>query len=379
MGAASDEDGRNRDEALASRQAIPPGSCTAEGPIEKRREGAMQVYAAMEQRMGLADVAAHARRAESLGYDGLNVPDAVHDGLLIAHAALSATERLKVATSVLVCFPRSPMVVAVAAWDLQSASHGRFELGLGSQVRGNIVGRYSTSWAPPIPRMREYVQSLRAIFASFQDGERLRFEGEHYQFTKMQPFFNPGPIDCGKPPIYLGAVGPKMTALAGEVADGHMSHPTHSAPKVLEELALPALERGAARVGRKAQDLERMAAGMVSTGRDTAAVERERAKNRELLGFLYSTPSYWPALEIYGRREVGERLHAMTREGRWAEMAGLIDDELLEAVIPSGTYDEIADRLRERNRGLATQITFPMPQDPADDARVAEVIAALRV
>ncbi len=339
----------------------------------------MQVYAAMEQRMGLADVAAHAQRAESLGYDGLNVPDAVHDGLLVAHEALRATEHLKVATSVLVCFPRSPMVVAVAAWDLQSVSRGRFELGLGSQVRGNIVGRYSTPWTSPIPRMREYVQSLRAIFASFQQGAPLRFEGEHYQFTKMQPFFNPGPIDYPQPPIYLGAVGPAMTALAGEVADGHMSHPTHSAPRVLEQLALPALERGAARAGRKAQDLERMAAGMVSTGRDEPAVERERKKNRELLGFLYSTPSYWPALEIYGCNEIGEQLHAMAREGRWAEMPGLVDDDLLETMIPSGTYDEIADRLRERNRGLATQITFPMPEDPDDDGRVAEVIAALRV
>ncbi|MCP4035542.1 MAG: TIGR03617 family F420-dependent LLM class oxidoreductase, partial [bacterium] len=293
--------------------------------------------------------------------------------------ALRATEHLKVATSVLVCFPRSPMVVAVAVWDLQSVSRGRFELGLGSQVRGNIVGRYSTPWTSPIPRMREYVQSLRAIFASFQQGAPLRFEGEHYQFTKMQPFFNPGPIDYPQPPIYLGAVGPAMTALAGEVADGHMSHPTHSAPRVLEQLALPALERGAARAGRKAQDLERMAAGMVSTGRDEPAVERERKKNRELLGFLYSTPSYWPALEIYGCNEIGEQLHAMAREGRWAEMPGLVDDDLLETMIPSGTYDEIADRLRERNRGLATQITFPMPEDPDDDGRVAEVIAALRV
>jgi len=338
----------------------------------------MQVYAAMEQRMALSEVAAHAQRAESLGYDGLNVPDAVHDGLLVAHEALRATRRLKVATSVLVAFPRSPMTVAVAAWDLQSVSHGRFELGLGSQVRGNIVGRYSTPWTSPVPRMREYVQSLRAIFASFQHGAPLRFEGEHYQFTRMQPFFNPGPIEHPEPPIYLGAVGPAMTALAGEVADGHMSHPTHSAPRVFEELARPALERGAARAGGEIKDMQRMAACMLSTGRDEAAVEGERKKNRELLGFLYSTPSYWPALEIYGCREIGEQLQAMTREGRWADMVGLIDDELLETMIPSGSYDEIADRLLERNRGLATQITFPMPEDPADDPRVADVIDALR-
>ena len=338
----------------------------------------MQVYASMEQRVTLSETAAHAQRAEALGYDGLNVPDAVHDGLLIAHEALRSTTRLRVATSVLVVFPRSPMIVAVASWDLQSTSLGRFELGLGTQVRGNIVGRYSTPWVSPVPRMREYVQSLRAIFASFQEGVPLRFEGEHYQFTKMQPFFNPGPIAHPKIPIYLGAVGPVMTALAGEVADGHMSHPTHSAPRVLEELALPALERGAAKAGRKVSDVERMAAGMVSTGKDADAVAVRREKNRELLGFLYSTPAYWPALEIFGCREVGEQLNAMTRDGKWAEMPGLIDDELLENIIPSGTYDEIADILLERNKGLATQITFPMPQDPAEDGRTAEVIKALR-
>lgn len=338
----------------------------------------MQVYASMEQRVSLLQTAAHAQRAESLGYDGLNVPDAVHDGLLIAHEALRSTTQLRVATSVLVVFPRSPMIVAVASWDLQSSSRGRFELGLGTQVRGNIIGRYSTPWTSPVPRMREYVQSLRAIFASFQEGAPLNFEGEHYRFTKMQPFFNPGPIEHPKIPIYLGAVGPVMTALAGEVADGHMSHPTHSAPRVLEELALPALEKGAARAGRKLDSLERMAAGMVSTGKDADAVAVQREKNRELLGFLYSTPAYWPALEIFGRREIGERLHAMTREGKWAEMPRLIDDELLEEIIPSGTYDEIADILIARNRGLATQITFPMPDDPAEDGRTAEVIAALR-
>ena len=132
------------------------------------------------------------------------------------------------------------------------------------------------------------------------------------------------------------------------------------------------------RSDRKADDLVRMAAGMVSTGKDEDEVAKRRETNRELLGFLYSTPAYWPALEIFGWKSIGEQLHNMTREGRWSEMPGLIDDELLETMIPSGTYDEIADRLLERNRGLATHITFPMPDDPADDSRVREVIAALK-
>ena len=162
----------------------------------------MEVWAPMDQRMTLAQVSDHARRAEALGYHGLNVPDAVHDGLLLAQAALAATERLRVATSVLVAFPRSPMNVAHAAWDLQSVSGGRFELGLGSQVKGNIVGRYSTPWSAPVPRMREYIGALRAIFECWQSGTPLHFEGDHYRFTRMQPFFDPGPLECRAIPIW---------------------------------------------------------------------------------------------------------------------------------------------------------------------------------
>src|SRR5262249_31717285 len=155
------------------------------------------------------EVEAHARRVEALGYDGLCVPDAVHDGLLLSQAALRVTTKLRARTSVLVSFPRSPMLVAIAAWDLQAVSGGRLELGLGRQVRGNIVGRYSTPWSAPVPRMREYANSLRAIFAAFQGGGALDFQGAHYRFTRLQPFFNPGPIEHPQIPIWLGAVGPR--------------------------------------------------------------------------------------------------------------------------------------------------------------------------
>ena len=217
-----------------------------------------RVYATMDQRTPLSRVADHARRAEALGYDGLNVPEAVHDGLLAAATALQATTRLRVATSVLVAFPRSPMSVAHAAWDLRETSGGRFDLGLGSQVKGNIVGRYSTPWVAPVPRMREYVEALRAIFASWQQGAALSFEGEHYRFTRMQPFFNPGPIDAPDIPIYLGAIGPGMTGLVGEVADGMVCHPTNTAPRYLREVVMPRIASGAARAGRDASEVRVM-------------------------------------------------------------------------------------------------------------------------
>lgn len=328
--------------------------------------------------MGLEAVEAHARRVEALGYDGLCVPDAVHDGLLLSHAALRVTTRLHVATSVLVAFPRSPMLTAIAAWDLAAMSGGRFELGLGSQVRGNIERRYSTVWAAPVARMREYVRALRAIFAAFQSGAPLAFEGVHYRFSRLQPFFNPGPIAHPDIPIFLGAVGPKMTALAGEVADGFMSHPTNTSPRFLREVTRSALAAGAERAGRDPHHIELLAGGLIATGRDAAAVAREREHVRELLTFLYSTPTYWPTLDLFGWRDVGERLHRLTREGKWSEMAGTVSDTMLDALVPQAPYGEIAALLKRWYGGLASRIGFPVPSDPTDDALATRAIAELR-
>lgn len=337
-----------------------------------------RVYATMDPRMPLSGVGAHARRAEALGYDGLNVPDSVHDGLAAAALALQATTRLRVATSVLLAFPRRPMIVAIAAWGLQEMSGGRFELGLGSQVRGNIVDRYSTPWTAPVPRMREYVQALRAIFACWQEGKPLHFEGEHYRFTRMQPFFKPDPLEHPEIPIHLGGIGPHMVALAGEVADGLMTHPTNTAPRYLSEVILPRLERGAARADRDPASVDLMVGAVTVTGPDAASLEAERERTRQLLTFLYSTPSYRPSLELFGWGERGERLHQLTRQGKWGEMAGIVDDEMLATLAPTGRYDEIADVLREWYSGLSDWITFPMPSDPAKDGAAAAVIAQLQ-
>jgi probable F420-dependent oxidoreductase len=337
-----------------------------------------KVYATMDQRLALSQVAAHAQRAEALGYDGLGVPEAVHDGLLAAAAALHATTRLTVATSVLVAFPRSPMTVAHAAWDLQESSRGRFGLGLGSQVRGNIVGRYSTTWSPPVPRMREYVRSLRAIFDCWQNGTPLRFEGEHYRFTRMQPFFNPGPLDHPAIPIFLGGIGRTMTALAGEVADGLMTHPTNTSPRYLREVVHPQLEKGAARTGREASTVKVMVSPLIATGPSPAEARNEREKARQLLAFLYSTPVYWPSLDLFGWRDRGEHLHQLTREGRWEEMTTLVSDEMLDVFVPTAPYPDIAGVLKEWYGTLTDWIVLPMPADPSHDREVAKVVARLQ-
>ncbi len=337
----------------------------------------MQVWAPMDQRLPLACVADHARRAEGLGYTGLQVPEAVHDGFLTALLALEHTTRLRVATSVALAFPRSPTVVAHAAWDLQGLSGGRFVLGLGTQIRSNLEGRFGVAWAPPVPRMREYVGALRAIFRCWHDGEKLDFAGEHYRLSRMQPFFVPDPVEAAIP-LWLGAVGPRMTALAGEVADGVVTHPTSAGVRVLREATLPALAEGAARAGRETTAVAVVGGGFVATGPSTEAARAERERIRATLGFLCSTPAYSRALEIEGFEDLGGRLRELARAGHWDAMGSEVPDALLDACVPCAPYPELAALLRATWEGLCGAIALPLPANASDDAALARVIEELQ-
>ena len=314
-----------------------------------------------------------------MGYDGLFVSDAVHDGLLLAGQALASTSRLRVGISVLVAFPRSPMNVALAAWDLQKLSRGRFELGLGTQVKQNVEDRYSARWLPPAAGMKEYVGALRAIFRSFRNPrESLNFVGEHYRFTRLQPFFNPGPIDAPDVPIMLGAVGPKMLALVGEVADGMHTHPTNTSTRYLREAILPNVAAGAEKRDPALGRPLICANELVAAGSDAATVAAERERFRSTLAFVFSTPAYWPSLDLFGWKDVGERLLALTREGRWKDMAAALPDHVLDEFLVSGRYEELPDALASRFGGLVDRITLTVPSDPKNDAACAKSIAAIR-
>jgi probable F420-dependent oxidoreductase len=338
----------------------------------------MKVFAGMDPAIPLRDVGAYARRVEAMGYDGLQVAETVHDGLALALLALEHTERIVVRTSVILAFVRSPMLTAYTAWDLAALSDGRFHLGLGTQIKQNIEGRFSVPWREPIGRMREYVDALRAIFHTFQTGEPLRFEGEHYRFTRMQPYFNPGPIENTPPPIWLGGVNAQICRLAGEKADGFVTHPTNSNPRYLAEIALPHLRAGAAVAGRAIDAMELIVGSPYITGATAAAVATEREHQRRMLAFLYSTPAYRRTLELFGWADLGERLQRMTREGRWDELSSLVTDDVLDALVPQGTYDELPAVIHEWFGGIATGVLLQPPRDTADDASMAELVRAVR-
>jgi probable F420-dependent oxidoreductase len=342
----------------------------------------MKVYAGMDPRLSLGDIIVHARRVEALGYDGLHVAETVHDAMGIALLVAEHTSHLTVRTSVALAFTRSPTLTAYAAWDLSKFSGGRFELGLGTQIRQNIEDRYAMPFGPkPLERLRDYVGAVRAAFDAFRTGEAPMFESTHYRLTRMQPYFNPGPDDqTVVPAIYLGGVQRAACALAGEIGDGFVTHPTNSNPLYLETICLPGLAEGAARAGRPFGDgsFELVVGTQVIAGSSPDAVEAERQRQRRLLAFLYSTPAYRPTLELYGWADVGAELRSLIRDERWEDLGGVLSDEVIDTLVPSGTYDELPDLLSTRFGSLGQGIVVSPPVETGDDGVFAEVIAALQ-
>ncbi len=342
----------------------------------------MKVYAGMDPRLSLPDAITHAERVERLGYDGLHVAETVHDALAVALLAAEHTERITVRTSVALAFTRSPTLLAYAAWDLSKLSGGRFELGLGTQIRQNIEDRYGVPFGEdPIGRLGDYVGAVRAAFTSFVSGEAPSYESPHYRVTRLQPYFNPGPDgDTVVPRIYLGGVQRRACELAGAVADGFVSHPTNSNPRYLRETCLPALADGARAAGRdlRGAGFETVIGTAVITGASVEAVLGERERQRRLLAFLYSTPAYAPTLELYGWADLGPRLRALIRHDRWDDLGAVLSDEVLDTLVPCGTFDELPSILAERFSGLGDGIVVSPPPEGRDDEAFAAVIATLQ-
>ncbi len=335
----------------------------------------MKVYASMSDHLPLAEVPSYVRRVEALGYDGIHVAETVHDVFLTALLAIQSSQRLEVRTAVALAFPRSPMVTALAAWDLARLSEGRFSLGLGTQVKGNIEGRYATTWSDPVGRMADYVTSLRTIFARFQDGGSLEHQGLHYRFTRLQPYFNPGPHDQPDVPILLGGVGAEMVTLAGAVADGLVTHPTSSLPEALE-LLRSRLRIGEQSAGRRSTPL--IASTQFATGATGRAVAADRERKRHQLAFLYATPAYREALVLVGEGERADALHALSREGRWEDLPALLDDALLDRLCPAAPFADLAELLLERYAGRADALVVSPPEDANDDPALRAVLDQVR-
>ena len=322
------------------------------------------------------EFAAAARKIEELGFDGAAMAEVGHDPFLPLVIAAEHTQRIYLVPNVAIAFPRSPMVTAQMAWALQRYSGGRFRLGIGSQVKANNVRRYSTPWpAPPGRRLREYVLCLRAIFQSFQSSEPSYFHGQYYQFTMLQPAFNPGPIEHPHIPIEIGGVSPYMAHLAGELCDGFRP-PGWVTSQYFKEVLLPSLEAGAHKAGRQLSDIELVGGGAIVTGKNEREVEAAKKQIKQLISFFGSTPSYHKVFAVHGWLDVGQKLHRMSQEGKWEEMPGLISDDMVEEFAVVGTHDEIVRKLKKRWDGVCTTLGLPH-QTSEGDERVRAMIQEL--
>lgn len=314
----------------------------------------------------LDKVGAQAQELEEMGYSGILSAETSHDPFFPLVVAAQHTSRVDLMTSIAVAFARSPMTLANIGHDLNAASQGRFVLGLGSQIKPHITKRFSMPWSAPAARMRELILAMRAIWANWLEGTELAFTGKFYTHTLMTPFFTPTNKEFGAPRVFLAAVGPKMTEVAGEVADGVIIH-AFTTEKYLRETTLPALERGFAKGGKRREAFEISYPVFVATGKDEAELEESKRAIRQQIAFYGSTPAYKPVLDSIGAGELQGELNTMSKQGRWVEMGELIDESTLDQFAVVGEPKSIPGQILERYGDIVDRTSAAYANIPKSD------------
>jgi probable F420-dependent oxidoreductase len=302
--------------------------------------------------------------AEQAGFDSVVALENAHGPFPPLAVAALATKRVEIGTAVAIAFPRSPTIMAHAAWDLHKASNGRMHLGIGSQVKGHNERRYGLEWTPPAPRMRDYIGALRALWQAWETETPIDYHSDAYTLTLTTPNFSPKPSGLPAIPISMSAVGPAMLSVAGEVADGVRLHP-FSTRRYLEDVSLERIGAGLAKTGRERSDIEVISGAFIATGADEAAVMKMREYVRFRIAFYCSTRAYWNVLRLHGLEELGERLRPYPAQNRWDEMAALIPDNIVDLFAIVGTHEELAAKAAAKYEGLADRLSLFMPTDTA--------------
>jgi probable F420-dependent oxidoreductase len=336
----------------------------------------MKIDAGLMGTADLASVPAAARALEAAGFDGMVTAEMANDPFLPLLLAAEHTERIELMTSIAVAFARSPMILANLANDLQAFSKGRFILGLGSQIKPHITKRFSMPWSHPAARMRELVLAMRAIWDCWYEGKELAFRGEFYTHTLMTPMFTPSNNPHGAPRVVVAAVGPKMTEVAGEVADGMIAH-AFTTERYLRQVTLPAIEKGLAVAGRSRDRFEVCYPAFIVSGRDEREWEAMRTAVTRQIGFYGSTPAYRGVLECHGWGELQTELNALSKRGEWDAMGERISDEMLEAFAIVAEPARVAGELATRYGGLVDRVlcSFDFASDDERSAYMEELRA----
>ena len=316
----------------------------------------------------LSESGRQAKRLEGLGYHGALTAETAHDPFFPLLLAAQETDSIELMTSIAVAFSRTPMNLANIGHDLNSFSKGRFILGLGSQIRPHITKRFSMPWSKPAARMREFILAMRAIWQAWHEGAPLKFEGEFYTHSLMTPMFTPTDTQYGAPKAFLAAVGPLMTEVAGEVADGVIIH-AFTTEKYLREVTLPAVERGLAKAGRSRADFQVVYPGFVVSGTTEEAFAQTKQAVCKQIAFYGSTPAYAPVLGIEGWGELQPELNRLSKQGQWDEMGTLITDEVLDKFAVVGEPDAAVDKFLSRFGDVVDRTTGSFPSRDSDHAR----------
>lgn len=308
----------------------------------------------------LSEVPLIAERAEALGFDAIWSTETIHDPFLPGVLIAEHTRRMHFGTAVAIAFARSPANLAYTAWDLAQASGGRFILGLGTQVKAHVERRFGMPWPDSVVgKLREQIEATRAFWHTWQTGEKLNFRGDYYKLSLMSPFFNPGPIEHPDIPIYIAGVNTGLARLAGETADGFHVHAFHTV-RYVNEVLLPAIEAGAAKTGRTRQDIQ------LSTMAFVVTTPEENLFVRAQVAFYASTPSYRPVMALHGWEKTAEQLSALASRGKWEEMPGLIDDEMLGTFAVVAGINDLGKAINEKYQGLIDRLALYSPFIPGE-------------
>jgi probable F420-dependent oxidoreductase len=326
----------------------------------------MKIDAFLWDNIELETLAESARVLDTWGYETIWAGEVKHDPFMQLLQIANASPRLRIGTAIAVATVRSPVVMASQAWDLQRYSRGRFTLGIGTNVKLQVEDRFGMQWLPPAPRMRDFIAALRAIWANWSDGTPLHHEGPFYRHVSMSPGFTPPSHPYGAPPIFLAAVGPAMTRVAGECADGiHLLG--FQSVDYLRDVTIPALREARAHSGRTLDGFTINTPVVIAEGRNDEEIEAAIAVTRKRVAYYLSVAAYRPMLDHHGWGDLQTEMADLYARGEYEAMSQRIPDHVWDAYVITGNPAKIAQGLLRRFNGIVDRVSFVGATGPASE------------
>jgi probable F420-dependent oxidoreductase len=301
------------------------------------------------------ELEAVARAADDAGFSAVWTSE-LHRTAVVPLAAMArATTRVQLGTAIMWAFTRSPMVTALAALDLDEASGGRMNLGLGTGVRRLNHDWHNRPFDRPVARLRETVDVIRAVIARAHTGGTIEVNGD-LERIHLRGYERPFPPVRTSIPIYLASVGPQLTRLAGEIGDGWIAHELGS-PAYFRERILPQLQAGLRAAGRTRDTLKVVVSACCVTRPDAREAKRQAAG---LVAFYATVKTYDDFFDFHGFLPEAKRVQELFRAGEHDRLGDAVPDEMVDALAFAGTPDDVRARLAAYD-GLADMVKLSPP------------------